>query len=444
MKIFWSWQSDTPGRTGRHFVRDAIAAAIKSLKQSDDIIEPSERDIVGELHLDQDREGLPGSPDLARAILSKIDSASVIVADVTIVSKAKGTRATSGSRIKGRRFINPNVGIELGYALKALGDDKTLLVMNSHYGPSDDLPFDLRHKGVSLLYNLPPDADKAAITAERSRLIAKLTPALRHYITEAANQAPVAFEGWLAKRPPVFFFDRTEMLAKIGDPNFDEIGFGITAERAITLRLIPSKPMTKPLSLRELSEKVTPALGAFFVHGSGALVALNEYGAIVYEPWGQTQPFNEMKALTQVFRTGEIWGVNSHLLRDRPEANMGIFLPALPFEKTCFGTLHRYVRFAYERLGLQPPFEVVVAITGSKDVYFRFEHEEGWGPFHQNTMSFTAILRSVEAASVSAALLEILEAVYDETPFPRPKGLFGFPLGPPSEHAPVQFRSARL
>jgi hypothetical protein len=120
MKLFWSWQSDTPGRTGRFFIRDAITAAIKHLKEADDIVEPTERDAVGDLHLDQDRQGLPGSPDLARAILDKIDKAAVFIADVTIVAKAKGQTTPAGKRTKGRRFINPNVGIELGYALKSL------------------------------------------------------------------------------------------------------------------------------------------------------------------------------------------------------------------------------------------------------------------------------------------------------------------------------------
>jgi hypothetical protein len=33
MKFFWSWQSDTPGAIGRYFVRDALLAAIKQLRQ---------------------------------------------------------------------------------------------------------------------------------------------------------------------------------------------------------------------------------------------------------------------------------------------------------------------------------------------------------------------------------------------------------------------------
>ena len=32
MKVFWSWQSDTPGKIGSRFVRDAIKEAIADLK----------------------------------------------------------------------------------------------------------------------------------------------------------------------------------------------------------------------------------------------------------------------------------------------------------------------------------------------------------------------------------------------------------------------------
>lgn len=65
MKVFWSWQSDTPGKTGRHFVRDVLADAIKALKEPEDIEEPTKRVSREALHLDHDRQGVPGSPDLA-------------------------------------------------------------------------------------------------------------------------------------------------------------------------------------------------------------------------------------------------------------------------------------------------------------------------------------------------------------------------------------------
>lgn len=69
MKIFWSWQSDTPGKIGRHFVRRALSRAIEELKETPEIEERSE--IPPGLHIDHDRKGVVGSPDLARLILPK-------------------------------------------------------------------------------------------------------------------------------------------------------------------------------------------------------------------------------------------------------------------------------------------------------------------------------------------------------------------------------------
>ncbi len=83
MKVFWSWQSDTPGVIGRYLVRDALDAAIKALRTEADVTEPSEREVRDALHLDHDRKGEPGSPDLTRLILDKIAAAAVVVADVT-------------------------------------------------------------------------------------------------------------------------------------------------------------------------------------------------------------------------------------------------------------------------------------------------------------------------------------------------------------------------
>ncbi len=85
MKIFWSWQSDTPGKVCRHFVRDTLRLAIEALKQAPDVEEPTAAETRESIHLDQDRQGVTGSPDLARTIFEKIDRAAVFVADVTAV-----------------------------------------------------------------------------------------------------------------------------------------------------------------------------------------------------------------------------------------------------------------------------------------------------------------------------------------------------------------------
>src|SRR4051812_15217127 len=104
MKVFWSWQSDHPGKIARHFVRYALEQAINDLKQEPEI-EEAGRDV----ELDHDRKGVPGSPDLAAVILEKIRNSNVFVADVTPVGQVDGSPE--------KRLINSNVAIELGYAL---------------------------------------------------------------------------------------------------------------------------------------------------------------------------------------------------------------------------------------------------------------------------------------------------------------------------------------
>lgn len=52
MKVFWSWQSDTPGKIGRHFVREALSKAIAELKIEIELDEPAGRDSRIDLHLD--------------------------------------------------------------------------------------------------------------------------------------------------------------------------------------------------------------------------------------------------------------------------------------------------------------------------------------------------------------------------------------------------------
>ena len=79
MKIFWSWQSDTLGKTGRHFIRGVLEDALEQLASGGELDEPVRED----LHLDHDRKGVPGSPDLAQAILEKVRNSAVFIADVT-------------------------------------------------------------------------------------------------------------------------------------------------------------------------------------------------------------------------------------------------------------------------------------------------------------------------------------------------------------------------
>src|SRR5690348_14065298 len=136
MKVFWSWQSDTPGKIGRHFVREALSDAVDQIKRDISIEEPTERTSREDLHLDYDRKGVAGSPELFRTILDKIEQSAVVVADVTPVGVVNIGREKEKLA---KKLINSNVAIEIGYTLRARGDGALLMVMNEHYGSRDDL-----------------------------------------------------------------------------------------------------------------------------------------------------------------------------------------------------------------------------------------------------------------------------------------------------------------
>ena len=166
MKIFWAWQFDLPARIARTFIREALEAAIAKINQVEDIEEPDEAFQSGALELDYGRKNLKGSPDLAIEILKKIENAAVFVGDVTPVGRGAPYKTDEGLLSDGKQLMNPNVAIELGYALKALTTQRVLMVMNSHYSRREDLPFDLGHKGGPILYRLAPEATKAEVETE--------------------------------------------------------------------------------------------------------------------------------------------------------------------------------------------------------------------------------------------------------------------------------------
>lgn len=160
---FYSWQSDLPNSTNRGFIEKALENAVKKIRADDTIeVEPV---------IDRDTSGVPGSPDIASTILAKIDQADIFVCDVSIINKGKQSRPTP----------NPNVLIELGYAIKRLGWGRIIMVMNTAFGEPEMLPFDLRMKRV-IPYKADKDGDSR--TEERKKLETSLEQGLRTIMIE--------------------------------------------------------------------------------------------------------------------------------------------------------------------------------------------------------------------------------------------------------------------
>ncbi|MHC2676972.1 hypothetical protein ACVI1J_009135 [Bradyrhizobium diazoefficiens] len=300
MKIFWSWQSDTPKDVGRFFVRDALREAIEALKTDEHVLEPLERESAAKLELDSDRQGVPGSPDLAATIFEKIEAADVFVADVTLV----------GETPEGKKLVNSNVAIEYGHAHKALSFRRVLMVQNHHYGDGDALPFDLRQKSWPLHYRLAPDANKAEIAAERAKFKTKLVAALRPYLSMRATSAPPHVEiPWTATK--AVFAKPHEILAQNHAPAPDSIDYRFDGARALYLRLIPRIARGGQIKLSRLYDDVLNRRVDLLLRNLYMGVGdRNAHGAITYEPHGSA---TEPRAFTQVFQNGEFWAVTTEM-----------------------------------------------------------------------------------------------------------------------------------
>jgi hypothetical protein len=156
--IFYSWQSDTKPKTNRNFIENALKSAILKLAQDQGTsIEPV---------LDRDTFGMSGSPDIVDTILAKVSAADLFVADVTLC-------VVNGA---GRSSPNPNVLVELGYAIAQLGWDRILLVQNVVHGGPEMLPFDLRGRRI-MTYAYGEDAPNLANI--KSEFVARLDVGLR-------------------------------------------------------------------------------------------------------------------------------------------------------------------------------------------------------------------------------------------------------------------------
>lgn len=157
-KVFYSWESDLPGKTNRNLILDALERACKEVG-ADAEVEPV---------VDRDTLNVPGSPNISETILAKIEDADAFVADVSIINPARSPSC--------RPTPNPNVLVELGYAIRRLGYARIVLVINTYFGKPELLPFDLRQLRVLAYEASPYDEER---TPAKKVLAARLEAAVR-------------------------------------------------------------------------------------------------------------------------------------------------------------------------------------------------------------------------------------------------------------------------
>lgn len=194
--IFYSWQADLPNSTNRGFIHDALEQAANTIATDLDI-EPV---------IERDTQGTPGSPDIAQTIFAKIAASNAFLADITLINPTSSERRTP----------NPNVLLELGYAIATIGPERTILVMNTAYGPIENLPFDLKMRRV-IAYTITADTIEKA--PERKRLASILRDAITSILTTPTKprQASAAIQAQELQRVLHQAHFHTRVLSLIDD-----------------------------------------------------------------------------------------------------------------------------------------------------------------------------------------------------------------------------------
>ncbi len=182
--IFYSWQSTTDPKYNKIFIKTCIEKATKEIKKKNPF-----KSIDFEL-----QEGInkkPGSPSIADTIMDeRIPNADIFIADLSIVNYLPCWKRILKLENNRKSFLNNNVTLEYGIAYNALGKERIIGIINTSYGSSDKLPFDIQHRRYPIEYKYSKkDKNESDIKEE---LINNLKVAIRdiiqHILEEQKNK----------------------------------------------------------------------------------------------------------------------------------------------------------------------------------------------------------------------------------------------------------------
>ena len=167
IRTFYSWQSDLSKETNQSAIGRCIKKAFLLIEENFDSLE---------FVYDEATRGEAGSPDIPSTIFNKISASDIFICDITTITQSK---------TENRKTPNPNVLIELGYAIATLGWERIIMVFNKNFGefPSE-LPFDL-DKRRTTSFTIKDKLDKNG----KSELTSKLKIAFETIVTNNPSRA---------------------------------------------------------------------------------------------------------------------------------------------------------------------------------------------------------------------------------------------------------------
>lgn len=175
INAFYAWQSDTPQEFNRHLIEIALQEAATRINE--------DSTCGAQVQIDSDTKGVRGTPPITETILKKIEGCDLFVPDLTFVARTAN----------GKYVPNPNVMAEFGYALHAKTYAALMPIMNTAFGPAEELPFDLGHVRHPIQYHVEATAGDAERRRVRRELSRKIEERLRLQIAARQPAPPGRF-----------------------------------------------------------------------------------------------------------------------------------------------------------------------------------------------------------------------------------------------------------
>ncbi|CAM4285311.1 hypothetical protein COEX109129_16705 [Corallococcus exiguus] len=299
--------------------------------------------------------------DISATIFRKIENAAVFVADMTSIGRSEG-----GKRV----MQNPNVLIELGYALKTLGPSQVILVANQSYGGKpEDLPFDVRHRRGPILYKLSKEDPPEVVDQEKQKLVDALADALTTCLQNAIakEHAEVEIQRHKHGEDCSVWFNAHRRLQHRSWMPFRAAADDVEVLKGprTYMRIIPAgwknrKPdsttvrnLNPPLGLQPFGEW----------HQGGA--GINEEG-VLCRPLGARDEtgVHHVDTVSQWFEsTGELWGIEVHL--PGPDGT------AYFAEDQAVNHWHAFMKRGlamFSHLEARPPYIIEAGVIGIKSL----------------------------------------------------------------------------
>jgi hypothetical protein len=244
-----------------------------------------------------------------------------------------------------------------------------LPIMNTAFGEpsSANLPFDMRHLRHPLTYCLKEDATPDERKKVKEQLVKDLEGAIKlmlpSVVLEKTASEKIVCTGMPSTTDPSTFLQPGETFIASIPYNRGEQTSSLPEGQRLFLRLIPTTPLESSITNVALLDWVRSGRLSPMLHAGGSwLCERNKYGVYVY-----AEAYERILGVTQLFKTGELWGINTNCIeKDRLMAQAGVdfgLFPCAAFEKIFASTLADYLLFAQETLKLRLPLKIKAGAT---------------------------------------------------------------------------------